>query len=236
MRKRAARRTPIHQTTRQDNRPEIGQQMADTANREGGAERFPDPAGPTSLAVDLALMGPYDPLRRDVALTILTTARPHQAHTLALLRTVPGSGERRSLGWRYDMHDSARCPRGQDCVSSGRGVQGRQASAGTRYGTSGATIGKASLTGAFSEAAGRCLRDHPAGQQCRTRVEQKPGTGTAVTVLAHPLARAGSSLFQRHTAFERAKFCNGAQGAERTSPAPHWPPRGAAEAQGAASL
>jgi transposase len=56
-----------------------------------------------------------------------------------------------------------RFPRVQDVVSSCRLVKGTQASAGTRSGTSGANIGNAYLTWAFSEAAVLVLRNHPAG-------------------------------------------------------------------------
>ncbi len=43
---------------------------------------------------------------------------------------------------------------------------------------------------AFSEAAVLFLRDHPAGQKYRTRLEKNHGKGKAWTVLAHQLARA----------------------------------------------
>ena len=41
------------------------------------------------------------------------------------------------------------------------------------------------------------LRNHPAGQPSRARLVNKPGQGNAVTLLAHPLARAVSDLWQR---------------------------------------
>jgi len=46
-----------------------------------------------SIAVDRALIGHSDQRLRDVKLSILTTAKPHDANTLDLLRTVPGIGE-----------------------------------------------------------------------------------------------------------------------------------------------
>jgi hypothetical protein len=181
MRKRAERLTHRHNTNSQYNLPEIGKQIAYTATREGGAERFPDPAVQKSLEMDLALLGHYDHVRRDVELTILTTARQHHANTLYLLRTVP------------------------DC----RLVKCRQESAGTRYGTSGATIGQAYRTWAFSAAAVLFLRANPAGQKCRTRWEKKPGKGKALTVLAHKLARAVDYILQRQPACDMAKFLHG---------------------------
>src|SRR5262249_62095446 len=99
MRQRAALLTHIHHTQSQYKLPELGKTIADKANREGVAERFRDPAVHKSIAVDLALRGHDDHLLRDMALSILNTAREHHANTLYLLRTVPGSGESLSLAW-----------------------------------------------------------------------------------------------------------------------------------------
>jgi hypothetical protein len=63
-------------------------------------------------------------------------------------------------------------------------------------------MGKADLPWTFSNAAGRFLRDHPAGQQYLTSVENKHGQGQALTLLAHKLGRAVSALVQRPQAFE----------------------------------
>ena len=62
-------------------------------NRDGVAERFADPAVHKSIAVALALITSYDELLRDVELTIVKTAKHHDAHTLYLLHTVPGIGK-----------------------------------------------------------------------------------------------------------------------------------------------
>src|SRR2546429_654321 len=77
------------------------------------------------------------------------------------------------------IHDVRGVPRVQDVVSSCRLVQCARASAGTRYGTSGATLGKAHLTWAFAAAAVLFLRDHPAAQKYLARVEKKHDTGHA---------------------------------------------------------
>jgi len=65
-RKRAALLGHVQQTTRQDRLPEIGTKLADTANRTGVAERFPDPAVQQSLAADLARIGSDDHLLGDL--------------------------------------------------------------------------------------------------------------------------------------------------------------------------
>ena len=89
MRTRAELLAHLHKTNSQYNLPEIGKKIADKANRDGVAERFPDPAVQQSIEVDLALIGHYDQLLRDGELSILTTAKQHTAQTLYLLRTVP---------------------------------------------------------------------------------------------------------------------------------------------------
>lgn len=114
---------------------------------------------------------------------------------------MPGIGKIRRLVLLSDIHEIARFPRVQDFASSCRLVTCAHASAGKRSGTSGSTIGNAHLTWAFSEAAVFFLRDNPAGQTLLTRWEKTHRTGNALTILAHPLARAVSYLRQRQTAF-----------------------------------
>ena len=82
MRKRAELLAHIHNTTRQYTRPAMGQKLADQANRDGGAERFPEPAVPKSLEVDLALSGYDDQRLRDVELHLVTAAKQPDAQTL----------------------------------------------------------------------------------------------------------------------------------------------------------
>jgi hypothetical protein len=111
----------------------------------------------------------YDRLRRARARTVLKTAKQHDAHTLSLLRTVPGIGALLRLGLLSDLHDIQRCPRGQDCVSYCRLLKGAKEAAGKRYGTSGPKIGKASRQWACSEAAVLFRRHNPAGQKYLAR-------------------------------------------------------------------
>jgi transposase len=179
-----------------------------------------DPAVHQSIDVDLALVGHDDQLLRDVERSILTTAKPHDAHTRYLLRTGPGSGESLSLVLLYAIHDLQRCPRGQDVVSYCRLVTWATESAGTRDGTSGSKMGQASLTGAFSAAAVLFLRAHPAGQKDLARLANTHGQGKALTVLAHKLARAVYDIVKRHTAFDMPTFLS-QEGAERVSRTPH---------------
>src|ERR671939_2149295 len=74
MRKRAELLVHGHNTNSQYNLPEIGRKIAYKANRDGVAERFPDLAVQKTIEVDLALIGHYDDLLRDLELAIVTTA------------------------------------------------------------------------------------------------------------------------------------------------------------------
>ena len=64
-RKRAELLTHVQHTNHQYNLPEIGKKIAYKANRDGVAERFPEPAVQKSIEVDLALIGSYDNLLRE---------------------------------------------------------------------------------------------------------------------------------------------------------------------------
>jgi transposase len=97
MRKRAELLAHIQNTNSQYNLPEIGKKIAYNANRAGVAERFPEPAVQKSIEVDLALIDSDDQLLRDLELTIVQTAKPHEAPTLYWLQTVPGIGKLLSL-------------------------------------------------------------------------------------------------------------------------------------------
>jgi transposase len=197
VRQRAELLAHIQQTNSQYNLPEIGKKLAYKANRAGVAERFPEPAVQKSIALDLTLIDAYDRLVTDLELDLVSTAKAHDAQPSSRLRSIPGVGKLLALVLLYAIHDINRFPRVQAFVSYCRLVKGAKASAGKRYGTSGKKIGNASLTWAFSEAAVLFLRNHPAGQKYLARLERRHGTGKALTVLAHKLARAVYYLLPR---------------------------------------
>lgn len=206
MRKRAELLAHVHNTNAPYNLPDIGKKIAYKANREGVAERFNDPAVHKTIAVDLALITYDDELRRDLELSIVKTAKQHEAHTLYVLQTVPGIGKILSLVLLDESHDIGRCPRVQDFASYARLVKCSKESAGQRLGTSGKKIGNAHLKWAFSEAATLFLRHNPNGQKLLTRLEKKHGKGKALTILAHKLARAVYDMLKRQTAFDMENF------------------------------
>jgi hypothetical protein len=191
-RTRAALLTHIPQTNRQDNLPAIGQTLADTAPRDGVAERCAAPAGQQSLAGDLAWSRPDAHRLPEGALPRVHPAQHHAAPPGDRRPAVPGIGPFVRLGILYASQASARCPHRQECVSSGRLGTCAQASAGKRAGPSGTKIGKAYVPWAGSAAAVLCLRDKPAAQHDVARREQQHGPGQACTILAQPWARAVS--------------------------------------------
>jgi transposase len=208
-RKRAELLAHVQNTNSQYNLPEIGKNLAYKANRAGVAERFPAPAVQQSIEVDLALIDVYDRLLTDLELSIVKTAKQHDANTFYRLRSVPGIGKILSLVLLYEIQDIRRFPRVQEFVSSCRLVKCARESAGKRYGTSGKKIGNAYLKWAFSEAAVLFLRDNPAGQKQLARLERKHGKGKALTILAHRLARAVYYMLKREQAFDMSKFIPG---------------------------
>ena len=193
----------MHNTNSPYNLPEIGTKIAYKANREGVADRFPALAVQKTIEVDLALLTYDDTLLSDLELSILTTAKQHDAQTLSLLQTVPGIGKILSLVLLYEMHDMARFPRVQDFASDCRLVKCAQESAGKRLGTLGKKIGNAHLKWAFAEAATLFIRSTEPGQTYLARLEQKHDKGKGLTILAHKLARAVYDMLKRKTAFDR---------------------------------
>jgi Transposase IS116/IS110/IS902 family len=159
-----------------------------------------------TIEVDLALITYYDQRRSDLELSILQTAKHHDANTLSLLQTVPGIGTILRLVRLDEIHQIDRFPRVQDFASYGRRVKCAKESAGKRLGTSGTTIGNAHLQWAFSEAAVLFLRNNPAGQRRLARGEKKHDKGKALSSLAHTLARAVYYLLKRTVAFDKALF------------------------------
>jgi len=198
----------VQNTNSQYNLPALGKNIAYKANRDGVAERFADPAVQKSIEVALSLVSYYDELLRDVALTIVKTAKQHDANTLYRLQTVPGIGKILSLVLLYEIHHIDRFPRVQEFASYCRLVKCAKESNGKRSGTSGAKIGNAHLTWAFSEAAVLFLRENPAGQKFLARLEKKHDKGKALTILAHKLARAVYYMFKRKVAFDMKRFLN----------------------------
>jgi transposase len=113
---------------------------------------------------------------------------------------VPGIGQILALVLLYELQDSARFPRVPDFVSSCPLVKCAKESGGKRLGTSGQKIGTVPLRWAFAEAAVLFLRHKQPGKAYFTKLAHNQGKATALTVLAHKLARGPWSTCARgHT-------------------------------------
>lgn len=81
-RKRGELLAHVQHTNSPYNLPALGKKIAYPANRDGGAERFTDPAGQKSIAVALARIGGYDEWLRDLELALVRAAKHQDATTV----------------------------------------------------------------------------------------------------------------------------------------------------------
>jgi len=206
VRQRAELLAHIQNTNSQYNLPEISKKLAYHANREGVEEHFPDPSVRKTIAVDVSLIDHYDKLLGEVELYLTRTAKAQDVQTFARLQSVPGIGQILALVLLYEIQDIARFPRVQDFVSYCRLVKCAKESNHKRLGTSGKKIGNVHLRWAFAEAAVLFLRHNQPGKAYFTKLEHKHGKATALTVLAHKLARAVYYLRTREQAFDLNRF------------------------------
>src|SRR5215510_9016951 len=93
MRKRAELLAHVQNTNSQYNLPELGKKIAYKANRDGVAERFPEPSVRKTIEVDVALIDHYDHLLGELELYLTRTAKVHDVQTFARLQSVPGIGQ-----------------------------------------------------------------------------------------------------------------------------------------------
>ena len=206
VRKRAELLAHLHHTTSPYHLPEIRKKLADKAHRAGVEEHFPAPRGRQTLAVEVSLSDHYDPLWGEVERSITRSAKAHDVQTFARLQSVPGLGQLLALVLPYQIPDLARFLRVQDFVSYCRLVKCAKASGGKRVGTAGKKIGTVPWRWAFAEAAVLFLRQHQPGKAYFAKLERNHGTGKALTVLAHKLARAVYDLLTREHAFALTRF------------------------------
>jgi transposase len=206
VRKRGQLLAHIQNTRAQYNLPAFDGRIAYPANRDGVADRFADPSVRKSIEVDLALLDRYDALINDLELTLVRTAKQHDADAFHRLRSVPGIGKVLALTILYEIHDITRFDRVQEFASYARLVKGRKQSGGKLLGTSGAKMGNVHLKWAFSEAAVLFLRHAPGAKPYLARLEKRHGKGKALSILAHKLGRAVFYILARQTVFSREKF------------------------------
>jgi transposase len=153
VRKRGQLLAHIQNTRAQYSLPAFERRLAYPANRTGVSDYFADASVRKSIEVDLALLERYDSLINDLELTLVRTAKRHDADAFHRLRSVPGIGKVLGLTILDEIHDITRFNRVQEFASYARLVKGRKQSGGKMLGTSGAKMGNVHLKWAFSEAA-----------------------------------------------------------------------------------
>jgi transposase len=206
VRKRGQLLAHIQNTRAQYQLPEFGRRLAYPANRAGVSEHFPDPSVRKSIDVDLALLDRSDTLITDLDLTLVRTAKEHDADAFPRLRSAPGIGTVLALTILYEIHDITRFDRVQERASYARLVKCAHQSAGKTLGTGGATMGNVHLKWAFSEAAVLFLRHNPPAQRYLDQLAAKHGKAKALFILAHKLGRAVYDMLKRREAFDMNKF------------------------------
>jgi transposase len=206
VRNRAELLAHLHNPNSQYHLPELGQKLADKANREGVEAPFPAPSVRKTIEVEVSLIAHYDQVLGEVELSIPRRAKAHDGQTFARLQSVPGSGPILALVLLSEIQDSARLPRVPDFVSSCRLVKGAKASTGKRLGTSGKKIGTVHVRWAFAEAAVLFLRHNQPGKEYFAKLARKHGKAQALTVLAHKLGRAVYYRLTREQVFDRHRF------------------------------
>jgi transposase len=206
-RKRAELLAHIQNTFHQYNLPRpVNGRMTSAPHRQRIAACFKDSAVRRNIEADLQLCEFYDPLIQDLEKTIEQLARYHDAHSLMLLRTIPGIGKILGLTILYEIETIERFPRVQDFSSYPLLVKAEKSSAGKRLGTSGAKIGSAHLQWAFSEAAVCFLHRNPQRLQYIKRLRRRYGKGKSLSILAAKLGRATYYMLKQQRAFDRNRL------------------------------
>jgi transposase len=206
VRRRADLLAHIQNTNAQYNLPAFGKDIARKTHRDGLSDTFSDPDVRRSIEVNLELIDHLDLLIEGVNRHIGRTARGHNPHALALLRTVPGIGKTLGLVILYEIHTIDRFETVQQFCSYARLVKSKHESAGKKSGRSWSKIGNEHLKWAFSEVAVHFLRSNPDGIKYKKRLEKKHGKGKAMSVLSHRLGRAVFFMLKRGKAFDINTF------------------------------
>ncbi len=206
VRKRAELLTHIQNTNTQYNLPPFEERIDKTKDRGAVIEHFDEGSVQMSMAADVALLGAYDEVIRDLELYLLHEVRQDHGHEFSLLRSIPGIGEVLALTLLYEIDDLQRFERVQDFLSYARLVKGRHESAGKTTKSTGSKIGNVHLKWAFSEAAALFLRWNAAGRKYFTRIEKKHGKGKALSILAAKLGRAVYHMLLRKKPFDMERF------------------------------
>jgi transposase len=194
---------------RQANRRLTGAAAKAAAAAVALPEPFADAAVQRNAEADLAMVGHYDAIIRDLEQHVLAATKANRAKELCLLESIPGIGRILALTLLYELDTIDRFTTRQQFCSYSRLVYPRQESAGKLYGSTGRKMGNAYLKWAFSEAAVYAARFYPRIGAYLHRLESKYGPGKAKSLLAHKLGRAVYHMLRKGTVFDEDKFLRG---------------------------
>ncbi len=195
----------IQVTNLQYNLPELGK-ISKPENREGIIERFEDPSVRASVEADMAVIDIFDVVIRRLERTIIKSAKGHDGHAFALLKSVYGIGDVIGLTLLYEIHDIRRFKSLGGFLSYCRLIKCVKTSDDKPKGTGKRKQGNHHLKWAFSEAAALFLRANPEGQKLHSRLVKKHGKAKALGILAARLARSVYYMLHRNTPFDMERF------------------------------
>jgi len=196
----------IENTRNQYLLPNFYKKIAYKVNRQGIAERFPNPSTQMSIQTNLDLLTVFDNKILEIELFITHHAQQHNPNDLYLLRTVPGIGKVLSLVILYEIHDINRFPTVQNLASYARLIKPKRESAGKTYSGGNRKIGNAYLKWAFSEAAVLFIRENDDIKTYHQTLKNKHGKAKAMAILSHRIGRAVYYILKNKQAFDMKRF------------------------------
>lgn len=159
-----------------------------------------------SMEYDLGMIEYIDKIIPKIEWNILDSARGHDNHSLALLRTLKGIGPVLSLTLLYEIHTVNRFPSVQKFSSYARVVKVERSSHGKNLGTKNSKIGNPYLHWAFSQIAVSAQRFYPSVEKYTDRLIKKYGSRKAYSLLAHKFAITIYYMLKNKCAFDVDKF------------------------------
>jgi transposase len=210
VRRRSELLAHVQMTNQQYNHDPFEKMLQYASNRDV-LDRFEQPSVRLSVEADLAMVGHFNQLLKQLEMNLLREAKLHDPRTCRLLRTIPGIGKILSLVLLYEIHTIDLFAGVGEFLSYARLVP-KQTSDGKVTGHGGGKIGNAHLKWAFSEAVLWMLRyseDAKAYLKCK---EKKYGKSRAMTMLARKIARAVYQMLKRKESFDAVKFFTSSAG------------------------
>jgi transposase len=159
-----------------------------------------------SIDYDLGMIAHIEEAMPKMEWTIMKSAKHHDNHALALLRTLKGLGPILSLTVLYEIHTIKRFPTVQKFSSYARVVKVERSSHGKNLGSKNSRIGNPYLRWAFGQLATNGQRFYPSTKEYTQRLINKFGMRKAYSLLAHKFAVTVYYMLKNKTAFDIKKF------------------------------